>query len=92
MRFRRVHACLVLGVLATLTLAACYERTTFAQGMGAKSMTIQKPYRSESSLDKWWDSTVMGEKPVQRRPGGTVSTVAPAPSSAARKSWTTPPQ
>lgn len=82
----------VLLFVPVLTVAGCYERTVYAQGMGAKGKTIQKPYRSETSLDKWWDSEVMGEKPVKRRPGGTVSTVAPAPSKAAAKSWTSSPQ
>lgn len=83
---------LSLALLFMLCAPGCYERTVFAQGMGARGMTVQKPYRSETAADRWFDSTVMGKKPEQRRPGGTVSTVAPAPSNAARKSWTVQPQ
>jgi hypothetical protein len=87
------HAALVLTAIAGLaSVPGCYERTVSAQGMGAKGMTVQKPYRSETAADRWFDSTILGKKPVEKRPGGTVSTVAPAPSNAARKSWTAPPQ
>ena len=78
-------------VASLLCGTGCYERTVFAQGMGAKHTTVQKGYRSDTSLDRWWDREVMGKKPVQRRPGGTVPTIGPAPSDAARRTWTTQP-
>ncbi|MBX3388456.1 MAG: hypothetical protein KF691_03260 [Phycisphaeraceae bacterium] len=33
-------------------LAGCYERVVRAEGLGAQGVAVQKPYRSETALDK----------------------------------------
>lgn len=60
--------------LATLVVAfsGCYERTVSAKGLGAKGTTVQEGYRSNTALDRAWDSLFSDpkeSKPVPRNPG-----------------------
>lgn len=44
------------GVLA-IGSAGCYERVVRAEGLGAQGIAVQKPYRSETPLDKAVDNS-----------------------------------
>ena len=59
---------------ATLVVAftGCYERTVSAKGLGAKNTTVQEGYRSNTALDRAWDSLFNDPKeakPVPRNTG-----------------------
>lgn len=50
----------------------CYERTVSAKGLGAKGTTVQEGYRSDTALDRAWDSLFANPKeakPVPRNQG-----------------------
>lgn len=47
---------LALGVAGCFGVGGCYERVVRAEGLGAQGIAVQKPYRSETSLDKAVDS------------------------------------
>lgn len=61
-------------IAGTLMLAGCYERTVNAKGLGATNSTVQQGYRSDTALDRAWDSMFSDpreSKPVPRNPGAT---------------------
>ncbi|GEM_PF-1390995 len=63
-----------LGLTAVLVLTGCYERTVSAKGLGANSTTVQEGYRSDTSLDRAWDSMFSNPreaKPVPKNAGVT---------------------
>lgn len=41
-----------LCILALGGAAGCYERVVRAEGLGAQGIAVQKPYRSETALDR----------------------------------------
>ncbi|MBS0188623.1 MAG: hypothetical protein JSS51_11180 [Planctomycetes bacterium] len=42
----------IVGLAATAMAGGCYQRVVRAEGLGAQGVTVQKPYRSETALDK----------------------------------------
>lgn len=48
------------GLLAIASGAGCYERVVRAEGLGAQGVAVQKPYRSETPLDKAFDGNGSG--------------------------------
>lgn len=47
----RIVITLTCGVFLA-AVAGCYERVVRAEGLGAQGVAVQKPYRSETALDK----------------------------------------
>ncbi|MBN8596253.1 MAG: hypothetical protein J0L78_01130 [Planctomycetes bacterium] len=47
---------MALGIFACAGAGGCYERVVRAEGLGAQGIAVQKPYRSETSLDKAVDN------------------------------------
>jgi len=45
----------LLGAMSGVVLSGCYERVVRAEGLGAQGVAVQKPYRSETKLDKAFD-------------------------------------
>jgi len=56
-RFRRKTLVVIptVGLLLLGSAAGCYERVVRAEGLGAQSVSVQKPYRSETSIDRAFD-------------------------------------
>jgi hypothetical protein len=50
----------MVAVLALCPLEGCYERVVRAKGFGADQMNVQKPYASDTVLDR----TLMGPVPA----------------------------
>lgn len=53
-------------------LGGCYERTVSAKGLGARNTVVQEGYRSNTALDRAWDSLFADpaeSKPVPRNAG-----------------------
>jgi hypothetical protein len=48
-------AVLMLVAISGVALSGCYERVVRAEGLGAQGVAVQKPYRSETKLDKAFD-------------------------------------
>jgi hypothetical protein len=58
---------LLLLAACALSLSGCYERTINARGIGAINKNIQKPYRSETVLDKAVDASFGQQRPPTSR-------------------------
>lgn len=56
-----------VGLACAGGLGGCYERTVRAKGIGAMNRNVQKPYRSETILDKAVDTTFGQPKPTPAR-------------------------
>ncbi len=62
----------VVVAACVMGLCGCYERTVSAKGLGAKGTTVQEGYRSDTALDRAWDSLFSSPKeakPVPRNTG-----------------------
>jgi hypothetical protein len=51
-RPRSVCFAALLTLPALFALAGCYERVVDARGIGTDSVNVQKPYRSDTALDR----------------------------------------
>lgn len=47
-------------------LSGCYERVVGAKGVGASYADVQSEYRSNTALDRAWDSMFTPAKPQNR--------------------------
>jgi hypothetical protein len=61
-------------VIGSIVVAAggCYERTVSAKGIGAMGTNVQDGYRSDTAMDRAWDSMFAdprSAKPVPKNPG-----------------------
>lgn len=50
----------IFGILAVACASGCYERVVRAEGLGAQGVAVQKPYRSETALDRAFDGNGSG--------------------------------
>lgn len=58
--------------LVALVAGGCYERTVSARGIGAMGTRVQEGYRSDTAMDRAWDSMFADpreSKPVPKNPG-----------------------
>lgn len=46
-------------------IGGCYQRTVATRGLGSTSATVQKPYRSNTAADRWFDDMV-STKPTSK--------------------------
>jgi hypothetical protein len=47
-------------------LSGCYERVVSARGIGSEKYTVRNSYRSDTALDRAWDSMTGESKPEKR--------------------------
>jgi len=71
---RRIELALAAIAIGAAALAAtgCYERVVSSRGIGTSRKAVQKPYRSDTALDRAYDSsfgppkkTFRGADPVE---------------------------